>query len=102
MTTESERLRQALVAQTRASVVAVKAMGALNESIIAFHREWRLELKRKRGECTCPWNQNPLEPKRGHHVRCPSLKGQHLADDDCDVMFGHFDKEITNGKFAGE
>lgn len=74
-------------------------MEALNESVVNFHREWRLELKRQRGECTCPWNQNPLEPERGHHRQCPSLKGRHFLDDLCvqkDPTAGHSDKELAS------
>ena len=43
--------------------------------------------------CTCPWNQNPVEPKRGHRVSCPSLEDAHTPDDECDSTYAHIDKK---------
>jgi len=97
MPSEAERLRQAIAAHTSSTQDLVKVLGALRESIIEFHREWRMGLKRQLGECTCPWNQNPREPERGHNRLCPSLKEKHAVDDRCvqkDITLGHLDDMV--------
>lgn len=84
-------------AAAKALQEATKAIEALRDAVVSFHRDWRFELKRQRGECTCPWNQNPLEPKRGHHRQCASLKGEYSVDDACaqkDLTMEYFDEEL--------
>jgi len=98
MPSDQERLRLVLVALTAQSKKLEDTMKLLHNSVVSFHREWRTARAKDLGLCTCPWNQNPFEGPRGHHVLCPFLKQIHHPGDDCDHIYGHMDKEITNGE----
>ncbi len=44
--------------------------------------------------CTCPWNENPLNEPRGHHVSCPVLTEKHDPYDSCGIE-GHVEPKPT-------